>query len=146
MIEKDNEPEIALDNDLFKGLKALAASAFPKSCACCGRTYKTAEEFIKATEKIPTATSSLKSSIEDDGSTVVEVFRNCPCGSTLMDEFGDRRDMSDKGNGRRAHFNRMMDYLETKGIAREVARIELLKVLRGEKSKLLSTIPPPKPQ
>ncbi|UZE97400.1 hypothetical protein [Alkalimarinus alittae] len=139
-----NGDEIKIDSELFDGLTALAASAFPKKCACCGRSYQTAEAFIKATEKIPTATSSMKSSVEDDGSTVVEVFRNCPCGSTLMDEFNDRRDMSDKGNKRRQHFNRMMDYLEEKGIPKDVSRVELIKVLHGEKSKILSTIPPPK--
>ncbi len=135
--------KVTLDQELFDGLNALAESAFPKSCACCGRTYNTAEEFLNETEKIPTATSSMKSALEEDGSTIVEVFRNCPCGSTLMDEFNDRRDMSEKGNHRRQHFNKMMDYLEQKGVSKEISRGELLKVLRGEKSKILSTIPPP---
>ncbi len=135
---------VVMDKELFEGLNALAESAFPKTCACCGRTYQTVEEFLHATEKIPTANSSMKSAIEEDGSTIVEVFRNCPCGSTLMDEFNDRRDMSEKGNKRRKHFNRMMDYLEQKGIVKEVSRVELIKVLRGEKSAILSTIPPPK--
>ena len=138
------EDRVTMDQELFDGLNALAESAFPKSCACCGRTYKTAKEFLHETEKIPTAESSMKAAVEDDGSTIVEVFRNCPCGSTLMDEFNDRRDMSDKGNKRRQHFNRMMGYLEQKGITKEVSREELLKILRGEKSTTLSTIPPPK--
>jgi hypothetical protein len=136
---------VTMDNELFEGLNALAESAFPKSCACCGRTYQTAEEFLHDTEKILTAKSSMKSAIEEDGSTIVEVFRNCPCGSTLMDEFNDRRDMSERGNKRRQHFNQMINYLEQKGISEEVSRAELLKVLLGEKSEILSTIPPPKP-
>ena len=86
----------------------------------------------------------MKSALEEDGSAIVEVFRNCPCGSTLMDAFNDRRDMSERGNKRRQHFSRMMDYLSEKGIEKEISRIELLKVLRGEKSAILSTIPPPK--
>ena len=135
---------VAMDSELFDGLNALAESAFPKKCACCGRSYKTAKEFLHATEKIPTASSSMKSAIEEDGSTIVEVFRNCPCGSTLMDEFNDRRDMSERGNKRRRHFNRMMDYLEQKGIAKDISRVELIKVLRGQKSEILATIPPPK--
>lgn len=139
----NGEGSVTMDRELFDGLNALAESAFPKSCACCGRTYHTAEEFLHETEKIPTAESSMKSALEDDGSTIVEVFRNCPCGSTLMDEFSDRRDMSDKGNKRRQHFNKMMDYLEQKGVSKEVSREELLKVLRGEKSTILATIPPP---
>lgn len=145
MCSGNGKAPVSMDQELFDGLNALAESAFPKSCACCGRTYETAEEFLYETEKIPTANSSMKSAVEDDGSTIVEVFRNCPCGSTLMDEFNDRRDMSEKGNKRRQHFNKMMGYLEQKGISREVSRMELLKVLRGEKSTILATIPPPKP-
>lgn len=144
MDSHDPMNNVTMDSELFDGLKALAEAAFPKSCACCGRVYKTVEEFLQETEKIPTAKSSMKSAIEEDGSTVVEVFRNCPCGSTLMDDFNDRRDMSEKGNKRRQHFNRMMNYLETKGLPREVSRGELINVMRGEKSSILSTIPPPK--
>ncbi|MFD2229083.1 hypothetical protein [Alkalimarinus sediminis] len=144
MHSKGGKSTATIDKELFDGLNALAESAFPKSCACCGRTYQTAEEFLHETEKIPAATSSMKSALEEDGTTIVEVFRNCPCGSTLMDEFGDRRDMSERGHKRRQHFNKMMSYLEQKGIANDVARKELLKVLRGEKSSVLATIPPPK--
>ncbi len=133
-----------MDNDFFKGLKALAESAFPKRCACCGRVFETAEAYLKETENIPTAKTPLKAAIEDDGSTIIEVYRNCPCGSTLMDEFSDRRDMSEQGNRRRQRFNAMLDYLEKQGIAREIARGELLKVIHGEKSEILSKIAPPK--
>lgn len=30
----------------FEGLRALAEAAFPKHCACCGRVFATAHEFI----------------------------------------------------------------------------------------------------
>lgn len=144
MLKDSTKDTVTMDQELFDGLNALAESSFPKSCSCCGRTYDTVEDFLHDTEKIPTARSSMKSAIEEDGSTIVEVFRNCPCGSTLMDEFNDRRNMSDKGNKRRQHFNSMMDYLEQKGVSKEVSREELLKILRAEKSTILSTIPPPK--
>jgi hypothetical protein len=138
MDSRDAINKIKMDGELFDGLKALAEAAFPKSCACCGRVYETVEEFLQETDKIPTVKSSMKSAIEDDGSTVVEVFRNCPCGSTLMDDFNDRRDMSEKGNIRRQHFNRMMDYLETKGLTKDVSRAELINGARGEKPSVLS--------
>ena len=81
-------------DDLFKGLQALAKSDFPKKCSTCGRTFNTAEEFIQQTELIRPEISGLKQSIDDEGLAIVELFRNCPCGSTLMDAFNNRRDMS----------------------------------------------------
>lgn len=141
----DNDEIGRVEFDLFfSGLNALAASAFPKKCTCCGRVFENSEQFLRETEKIPTAKSSLKAATEDDGSIIIEVFRNCPCGSTLMDEFSDRREMSEKGEKRRKKFQQMLDFLQGKGLAREVARPELLKLLRGEKSEVLAKIAPPK--
>jgi len=130
-------------NELFEGLTALAESAFPKKCVSCGRIFESANDFLTETQDIPTAKSSLKESEEEDGSIVVEVFRNCPCGSTLMDFFSDRRDFSDKGIQRRNKFEELIQFLGSKGIDKNIARIELLKVLQGKKSEILSAIHPP---
>lgn len=129
---------------LFRGLQALAQSAFPKKCPSCNRQFETAEEFIKETQAIRKDVSGLKQSLDDDDKTIVEVYRNCPCGSTLMDFFSDRRDLSEAGLKRREKFGQLLDHLIRQGWEREVARLELIKVLRGGKSELLSQLIPPK--
>jgi hypothetical protein len=121
----------------------LAELAFPKTCPCCGKVYPTAEAFLAETEDIPIAKTPLKEATESDGSVLLEVYRNCVCGSTLMDEFHDRRDMSARGCERRALFRRLMKILvDDFQITEDVARVELLKVLRDEHSELVSRIFP----
>jgi len=127
---------IILNNDIFEGLKALADSSFPKQCASCGKRYETAEQFLKETEDLNTK-SGLKNSVDDDGSSIVEAYRNCICGSTLMDFFTDRRDLSEKGLYRRKKFGEMLDALVEAGEDKEQMRVELLKILRGENSDIL---------
>ena len=129
---------------LFAGLQALAKSAFPKKCQSCARLFESAEQFIRETQAIRQNVSGLKQSIDDDDKAIVEVYRNCPCGSTLMDFFSDRRDLSDVGLKRREKFGQLLDHLIAQGWEREVGRLELIKVLRGEKSELLSQLRPPK--
>lgn len=68
-------------------LRELEALAFPKRCACCAREYATATEFIAATLALPSDCRGLKLSQDDDGNPIVELFRNCDCGSTLMESF-----------------------------------------------------------
>lgn len=132
---------------LYNGLQALAESAFPKKCNTCGRTFDNADEFIKETEKIRPEVSGLKQTVDDDGSTMVELFRNCPCGSTLMDAFNDRRDLSGKGEKRRKRFQELQTFLiEEHHLDTSTARDELLKVMRGERSEILSKILPPSKQ
>ncbi|HTY98892.1 MAG TPA: oxidoreductase [Rhodocyclaceae bacterium] len=130
--------------DFYAGLRELAESAFPKRCRNCGRTYQNAGEFVAATQPLAPDRSGLKQSRDDDGRAIVELFRNCVCGSTLMDSFNDRRDLSDVGAGRRRRFDELLAYLAEKGIAGTIARQELLKVLRGEASELLRGIAAPK--
>ena len=123
-------------NELFKGLKALSDTAFPKRCANCGAEYATAEDYIKKTEDL-FGQSGLKKGYDDDDNPIVELFRNCVCGSTLMDCFNDRRDVTESGLKRRELFGKLIVLLESKGIETPIARKELIKVLRGEKSELL---------
>lgn len=128
-----------LDLSLFADLQALANTAFPKRCNTCGRVFNTPEEFVRETESIR-GVSGFKSACDDDGRPMVELFRNCPCGSTLMDAFRDRRDTSEAGLRRRTKFGELVERLVVRGIARDVARAELLKILRGEGSELLSQV------
>lgn len=131
----------------YAGLRELAESAFPKRCRNCGRTYQTADEFIAATQPLAPERSGLKQSLDDDGRAIVELFRNCECGSTLMDCFNDRRDLSEAGLRRRQRFGELVDYLAGQGLPRLTARDELLKVMRGQPSELLGNLkvtqPPP---
>lgn len=124
----------------FEGLKALVESAFPKTCRNCGRVYETAEQFFMDTEDMARGISSLKSAIEDDGGFVVEVFRNCRCGSSLMDEFGCRRDHSEKGDRRRAAFDKTLALLKAKNIPEATARSEIIDFLRGKPNHLKSLL------
>ena len=130
-------------NAFFEGLNSLAESSFPKKCKTCGRKFETAEQFIRETEDIRESVTGLKQSRDDEGAIIVEAFRNCPCGSTLMDFFTDRRDQSEAGNVRRKKFNDFLIFLMENGLERKIARNELLKVMRGEKSEVLAKIRPP---
>ena len=128
-----------LENGL-SGLTALLESSFPKKCNVCGREYKTAQQFLQQTQDIPNAKSCLKEAIEDNGTAIVEVFRNCICGSTLMDEFNNRRDISEAGRLKREKFGRLLQHLVNLGIERKIARTELLKLLRGQSSQILDKL------
>jgi len=139
-LKKDND----FSRTFFEGLNSLAQSAFPKKCKTCGRLFETAEQFLKETEDIRESVTGLKQSRDDEGAIIVEVFRNCPCGSTLMDFFNDRRDQSRAGDARRKKFNDLLEFLLENGLEREMARNELLKVMRGEKSEILARIRPPR--
>ncbi len=126
-------------DELFAGLRALADSAFPKTCRNCGRVYRTADEFLEETQGLARG-SGLKSGLTEEDQTVVMLFRNCSCGSTLMDQFENRRDDSPAGVHRRQAFGKILDLLRQRGLEASDARRELLKVVRGETSDLLTQL------
>ena len=138
------EQQSNFSEELFSGLRSLAETAFPKHCASCGRKFETAEQFIKETESINPSQTGLRESLDDDDELIIEAFRNCPCGSTLMEFFDNRRDLSEKGEKRRKKFDEMLQFLMSKNIDRETARTEMIKVVRGGRSEMLSKIQPPK--
>ena len=129
----------ASDTTLFAGLQSLVASAFPKQCKMCGRIYHSPQDFAVRTDAI-SGRVGFKATVEEDGSLILELFRNCECGSTLMDVFRDRRDTSAAGLLRRQNFEQLLQKLHAKGIPRDVARRELLKVMRGHTSELLDQL------
>lgn len=129
-----------LNPELYKGLQALTDLSFPKICNTCGKRYETVEEFIEQTEAIRQS-SGLKEDLDDDDRVIVGLFRNCTCGSTLMDEFNNRRNLTKSGIARREKFGELLDKLTEKGVPADVARSELLKVMRGEGSELLKVKP-----
>jgi len=130
------------NDELFQGLKELVETAFPKKCASCGKVFKSSEEYFLETKRINTSTAGLKQVEEGDGSMIIEAFRNCSCGSTLMEFFHNRRDMSKEGIKRREKFEKVLNILQEKNLDKITARTELIKVLRGEKSEILSKIFP----
>lgn len=122
-----------MDPNFAAGLRELAESAFPKSCRNCGRSYRTAQDFINETRPVRPGKSGLKQSYDDDETTIVELYRNCVCGSTMMDFFSDRRDLSAAGERRRSLFEKLLPHLQQKGMDLDQARDYLLQVLRGRK-------------
>ena len=116
----------------FEGLQALAAAAFPKHCGNCGRAFATAQEFMQQTQSVRKDITGLKQSFDDDSVAIVEAYRNCLCGSTLMDFFSDRRDISEAGARRRELFEKLLPHLQEKGMAPAAARQHLLALLRGK--------------
>jgi hypothetical protein len=130
--------ETDYDEALFAGLRALVDASFPKRCKNCGRVYRDSAEFFAATQPVRTDVSGLKQSRDDDGQTIVELFRNCVCGSTLLESYGNRRDLSDEGVVRRKRFQDMVGKLVANGCAAETARGELLKLMRGQPHDLLN--------
>lgn len=131
-----------LDKHIFDGLKALAANAFPKWCSHCGAVYATSEELIDKTIA-PDGKTGLAQEIDEEGYTIVGLYRACTCGHELTGFFDDRRDCSEAGLKRREKFGALLDYVVERGVERTVARQELLKVLRGHTSEILRKITPP---
>ncbi|WBU42400.1 MULTISPECIES: hypothetical protein [Marinobacter] len=127
------------EKELFEGLKALSDSAFPKECATCGRVYRSPQDFVQQSDDIA-GRSGLKLGYDDDDRPVVELFRNCVCGSTLMDFFSDRRETSRAGLKRRQVFGKLLAHLESRGMDNKTARHELLKLMRGDASEKIESL------
>lgn len=127
----------------YRGLRPKGTTAFPKKCRSCNRVFNTPEDFFADTAGASPEKSGLKQSFDDHDRVVIEAYRNCPCGSTLMDNFSDRRDASDAGQQRRERFDDMARFLIRSGLDANTAYAELLKVFRGGKSEILARIKPP---
>ncbi|AYH42101.1 oxidoreductase [Azoarcus sp. DN11] len=141
----DNRPDgpnAGLDAALYAGLAEIAADTFPKRCAACGRSYRDVDDYVAQTQRVGSGGSGLRQTVGDDGQVIVELFRNCVCGSTLLELFHNRRDVGEAGLRRRARFGELIEMLVARGLEREQARTELLKLLRGEPSAILTARPP----
>ncbi|WP_439859183.1 hypothetical protein [Pseudomonas sp. MBLB4136] len=130
-------PSFSSDDDWYAGLKALCLDDFPKRCRNCGRTFASEEEYCRETQAIRPEITGLKGVDDPEDGPLVEVFRNCVCGSTLLVSCCSRRDDSEAGHKRREQFDRLLNILEQRGLAREQARAELLKVMSGVRSAVL---------
>ena len=132
--------ERGIDVGLYAGLRQLADSAYPKRCRACGREYRNAAEFVAATQPVRADSSGLKQSLDDDGQAIVELFRNCVCGSTLLESFWNRRDPSAEGKLRRKRFDDMVGKLVAMGYPEDVAHSELLKVMHGQPNDVMDML------
>lgn len=128
------------DLSLYKNLQALSDLSFPKQCKTCGQRFETVEEFISQTESLPRS-SGFQEEVYDDNKIILELFRNCTCGSTLMDEFNNRRNLSPAGIKRRKKFGELVERLTKSGFPPETIRRELLQIMSGDGSKLLKVQP-----
>lgn len=140
-LSTNNEEKDQLDSSLeilqiYQGLKTISNRSFPKTCATCGKKYETLEDFLAETKRLRNSTG-FKGSLDDDDQPIVELFRNCTCGSTLLETFGDRRDNSPKGIKARKNFGRILKMLVDDGYEWVLARDELLKLTRGQGSPLI---------
>ncbi len=127
-------------SEIYAGLRELARGAFPRRCANCGRVYESSTQFLSETEALR-GNSGLKAGYDDDDERIVELFRNCPCGSTLMELYEDRRDNSAEGQRRRERFAALLGTLQSRaGIDPALGRQEIRKALRGEHSEVLARI------
>lgn len=126
-----------LDPQFLVGLQALADSAFPKRCSNCGRVYESVREFVADTVSIKQGITGAKAAVGDNEEVIVELYRNCVCGSTLMEFCANRRDQTERGLKRRQQFADLLQHLVAQGVPATEAHAELLKVLRGGDSELL---------
>lgn len=124
-------------DDLYSDLKSMAETTFPKRCSTCDKVYNNVQEYINDTESLRPGVSGFEESCDDEDQPILGLYRNCSCGSTLLNFFGDRRDLSEAGIKRREKFGILLEKLKAKGIEENVARTELLKLLRGEASELI---------
>ena len=121
---------------VFRELKSQVSRCFPKTCESCGRNYPTLEDFLAATESTPYGSSFIEKAEFNDRS-IVDILRNCPCGSTLMVVFNERRDMTTRGTELRKLFDVLIDVLAEHGVPKDRSRTELLSYIRGGESAVL---------
>ncbi len=125
--------------ELYAGLAFLVKGSFPKRCSNCGTVFETEKEFLSKTASLQSG-SGLRGALDDDDHSIVEIYRNCVCGSTMMEPCRDRRDTSEEGLSRRQKFGELLKILTDKGVAFETGRNELLRIMRGEESALIKDL------
>jgi hypothetical protein len=111
----------------YTGLKPLEASTFPKTCICCRRTYATFEGFLENTLPVRGTTGLSSEEIGSD-STVVLLFRDCPCHSTLLVLCEDRRAATSPKF--REAFHNLFEELCQEGMEEDAARLEAVRRLK----------------
>lgn len=127
------------NDDALLELTAVERNSFPKQCPTCGAMYQNVEEYIAKTQGIG-SNQGLKLSEGDEGEVILELFRNCVCGSTLLDFFADRRNGSEQGEKRRRAFDKIVGRLVGLGVDQQKAITELRAYLKTKKSQLFDDL------
>ena len=122
---------------LYQGLRSLSRDSFPRKCPKCSKVFASEEDFLGKETRPVYDCSGLRQTRDECDRPMVEVFRNCTCGSTLLELFKERRDRSSAGKRMRKKFGQLLALLQSAGIDENVGRRELLRILRGEKSEIL---------
>jgi len=124
MIQEQTE-----DTSFLEGFNEFWRSEFPKTCPTCGRVYGDFCSFVRETETTRGSSGLVEYQGRENQETSVGIFRNCPCGSTLMIRGQDRRNTSEAGEKSRQIFGAMLEKLVAANVPRPTARVRLLKAL-----------------
>jgi hypothetical protein len=122
---------------LVDGLQAIANEQFPRSCKSCGRFYESPKQYFEDADPPATSNGLQETSRDKQGRPGLQLFRHCPCGSTLLEFFKERRDLSPAGKRRREKFGEVMNVMTKAGLEFEIAQQELLKFLDGQESEII---------
>ncbi len=139
LLEEGVDTERARPKMSLVGLRSVVDGDFPKTCRNCGRSYQTLEEFIRDTVSTSAGTG-LKQGFSDDEQAIVELFRHCQCGSTLMSPVHSRRGNSDLASECREQFDRLVAQMATSGRTHESAREDLRQVITGSYGDILAQL------
>lgn len=116
-------------NEILEGLSKLADSPFPKECASCGKLYDSLDQLLNETQP---------GSEQNNRAGGVELSRQCPCTNPIDIHFDDRRDQGEFASKRRELFQNLLNVLTSNGMPQSMAKTEIKKVMRGERSSLLT--------
>lgn len=130
ILKCDSESHMTKPTMSVVGVRSAEDSGFPKTCRNCGRNYKTLGEFVRDTVST-TQGAGLKQGFTDDEQAIVELFRNCQCGSTLMSAMHSRRGNSDLASECRDQFDKLVAQMAATGKTHESAREDLRQVITG---------------
>ncbi|MBL4852287.1 MAG: CbiX/SirB N-terminal domain-containing protein [Gammaproteobacteria bacterium] len=128
--QSENEPKQVKRKIRVVGLRSVADSDFPKTCRNCQRSYQTLSEFIRDTVST-TPETGLKQGFNDEEQAIVELLRNCQCGSILMSPVHSRRGNSDLASECREQFDQLVAQMAATGRTHESAREDLRQVITG---------------
>ncbi|MCB1615455.1 MAG: hypothetical protein KDI30_05520 [Pseudomonadales bacterium] len=102
----------------------LEPDSFPKTCPMCNTVYSDEIDFFERTHSLPHVNSDIRP-VEDenaDPQVYLEIYRNCNCGTTLMELFHCRREQTASENRKRLLFEILLDAMEAIGHKRKDAR------------------------
>jgi hypothetical protein len=113
------------EEEVIEIIKNHFISQFPKRCNCCGKNYKTAEEFVRSTTYVGDPVSydfALDSTTPSNPLGTVGLV-NCSCGSTLA--------ISSKGIGLKTMW-KLLKWARAETKKRGISSAELLRYIRNK--------------